>query len=290
MILTLERQKQLQDIQARFTKPLAEKLALCTPLQRHWFHQPDSSTLLLCFGDPINDKLQEIHDALTVLSIIQVAQSAWGNCQIPPGSPWPFNPLIQISRYRSSRNQYPLTLESVGEDWGHWGVGRLTLARQSWRSHESLGNCQCHRHNLSRGWITWIRTYCESSCWKHPLPQVYMRDSTRVTFSDLIHVRTSIVSLWSEGDGRSTRWTCRDDNGVGGRNGRPAAGTKGKEGERLVGVHQQARKLKFRLRKHTSCFCYGVGSAASFEGRVAGLDATERGNELSQPTYKFTSL
>ena len=28
----------------------------------------------------------------------------------------------------------------------------------------------------------------------------------------------------------------------------------------------------------------------SFEGLVAGLDATETGNELSQPTFEFTSL
>ena len=49
-------------------------------------------------------------------------------------------------------------------------------------------------------------------------------------------------------------------------------------------AHQQACKLKFRLGELTSCLCSAAASAVCFEGRVAGLDAAETGNELSQPT------
>ena len=52
----------------------------------------------------------------------------------------------------------------------------------------------------------------------------------------------------------------------------------------------QACKLKFRLSKLTSCLCSAAASAVYFEGRMAGLDPTETGNELSQPTFEFTSL
>ena len=47
---------------------------------------------------------------------------------------------------------------------------------------------------------------------------------------------------------------------------------------------------KFRLREFTSCLCSTAASALSFEGCVAGLDATETGNELSQPTLELISL
>ena len=50
---------------------------------------------------------------------------------------------------------------------------------------------------------------------------------------------------------------------------------------------KQACKLKCRLRELTSCFCTG---AVCFEGRVAGLDVTDRGNELFQPSFEFTCL
>ena len=38
-------------------------------------------------------------------------------------------------------------------------------------------------------------------------------------------------------------------------------------------------KLKFRLREFTSCLCSAVDLAVCFEGRLAGLDATETGHE-----------
>ena len=55
----------------------------------------------------------------------------------------------------------------------------------------------------------------------------------------------------------------------------------------------QACKLKFRLREHFLAhpvFVPPAALAVCFEGSVAGLDATETGNELSQPTFEFTSL
>ena len=50
-----------------------------------------------------------------------------------------------------------------------------------------------------------------------------------------------------------------------------------------------ACKQKFRLRELTSCLCSAAASAVCFEGLVAGLDATETGNELSQQ-FEFTGL
>jgi len=38
-----------------------------------------------------------------------------------------------------------------------------------------------------------------------------------------------------------------------------------------------------KLRELTSCLCSAAASAVCFEARVAGLDKTETGNELSQP-------
>ena len=54
--------------------------------------------------------------------------------------------------------------------------------------------------------------------------------------------------------------------------------------------HLQACELKFRLREFTSCLCSAAALVVCFEGRLAGLDATETGNELSQPTFELTSL
>ena len=54
--------------------------------------------------------------------------------------------------------------------------------------------------------------------------------------------------------------------------------------------YQEACKLKFRLRELTSCLCSLAAWAICFESRVAGLDTTETGNEVSQPTLQFTSL
>ena len=52
----------------------------------------------------------------------------------------------------------------------------------------------------------------------------------------------------------------------------------------------QACKLKFRLRKLTSCLWSAAVRAVCFEGSAAGLDATETGNAVSQLTFDFTSL
>ena len=49
-------------------------------------------------------------------------------------------------------------------------------------------------------------------------------------------------------------------------------------------------KLKLRLREFTSCLCSTIASAVCFEGCLAGPDATETGNEVSQPKFGFTSL
>ena len=52
----------------------------------------------------------------------------------------------------------------------------------------------------------------------------------------------------------------------------------------------QACKLKFILRKLTLCLYSSAVLAVRFEGRVAGLDATEKGNEISQPKFDIKSL
>ena len=49
---------------------------------------------------------------------------------------------------------------------------------------------------------------------------------------------------------------------------------------------EQACKLICRLRELISYLCSDV----CFEGRLAGLDKTETGNEPSQPKFKFTRL
>ena len=53
---------------------------------------------------------------------------------------------------------------------------------------------------------------------------------------------------------------------------------------------QQACKLKCRLRELISCLCSAAALAVCFEGRLAGLDPTETGNEISQPKFQFTGL
>ena len=52
----------------------------------------------------------------------------------------------------------------------------------------------------------------------------------------------------------------------------------------------QSCKLRFRLRKLTSCLWSAAVRAVCFEGSAAGLDATETGNAVSQLTFDFTSL
>ena len=54
------------------------------------------------------------------------------------------------------------------------------------------------------------------------------------------------------------------------------------EGEREWDLDQQAWKLKFRLRDLTSYLCSAAAPAVCLKGRVAGVDATERGNVVSQ--------
>ena len=54
--------------------------------------------------------------------------------------------------------------------------------------------------------------------------------------------------------------------------------------------HCQACKFKFRLRDLISCSCSTSALAVCFEGRLAGPDATETGNELSQPKFELTRL
>ena len=44
------------------------------------------------------------------------------------------------------------------------------------------------------------------------------------------------------------------------------------------------------MRDFTSCLCSAAAWAVCFEGSVAGVNATETGNEVSQPTLEFTSL
>ena len=52
----------------------------------------------------------------------------------------------------------------------------------------------------------------------------------------------------------------------------------------------QVCKLKLGLRELTSCLCSAAALAVCFEGHVAGLNATETGNKLSQHTFEFPSL
>ena len=59
---------------------------------------------------------------------------------------------------------------------------------------------------------------------------------------------------------------------------------------REININDQTRKLKFRLRGLTSCSFSIFAVASYFEGRVAGLDATVTGNELSQPKFEFSSF
>ena len=50
-------------------------------------------------------------------------------------------------------------------------------------------------------------------------------------------------------------------------------------------LNDQACKLKFRLRETSSCLCSAAAVAVCFKGRLAGLEAIESGNELSQPNF-----
>ena len=45
-----------------------------------------------------------------------------------------------------------------------------------------------------------------------------------------------------------------------------------------------------KLRDFTSGLCSAAAWAASFEGSVAGLNATDTGNGVCQPTLEFTPL
>ena len=49
-------------------------------------------------------------------------------------------------------------------------------------------------------------------------------------------------------------------------------------------------KLKFRLRVLISCLCFAAAWAVCFEDHMAGLDATETGNDISQPKFALISL
>ena len=55
-------------------------------------------------------------------------------------------------------------------------------------------------------------------------------------------------------------------------------------------IDHQGCKLKCKLRELTSCLCCAASVAVCVEGCMAGLDATETENELSQPTIEFTRL
>ena len=51
----------------------------------------------------------------------------------------------------------------------------------------------------------------------------------------------------------------------------------------LLGVNNgQACKPKFRFRDLTSCLCSAAAPAVCFKAHVAGVEATETGNEFSQ--------
>ena len=58
----------------------------------------------------------------------------------------------------------------------------------------------------------------------------------------------------------------------------------------MVHGYSQACNNIFSLRELSSRTCSAAGSAVCFEVRVAGLDATETRNELSQPKFQFTGL
>ena len=58
----------------------------------------------------------------------------------------------------------------------------------------------------------------------------------------------------------------------------------------ILYAYYQACVLKFKLRELPSCLCSAAAWAVCFEGSVAGVNATETGNEVSQPTLEFTSL
>ena len=64
----------------------------------------------------------------------------------------------------------------------------------------------------------------------------------------------------------------------------PCILSQDKEIQLYDNTKKQACKLKSKLRELTSCLCSAPAMAVCFEGRVAGLNATETGNELSQPT------
>ena len=58
----------------------------------------------------------------------------------------------------------------------------------------------------------------------------------------------------------------------------------------VLKIERQACYIKFKLRDFTSCLCSAAAWAVCFEGSVAGVKATEAGNEVSQPTLELTSL
>ena len=79
---------------------------------------------------------------------------------------------------------------------------------------------------------------------------------------------------------RASHWSRRSS---------PIPFTELTSGARIIN-YDQACKLKFRLRELNSCLYSAAASAVCFEGRVAGLDATETENEFSQLRFWFTSL
>ena len=86
----------------------------------------------------------------------------------------------------------------------------------------------------------------------------------------------------SRGDRRpSTAVPLRPSRGVGRRQRWPRLPCRRwKEGTIEVYIAFHACKLKFRLRELPSCSCSTVAPVVCFQGRVAGLDATEAGNEF----------
>ena len=52
----------------------------------------------------------------------------------------------------------------------------------------------------------------------------------------------------------------------------------------------KACEFKCRLRELLPCLCSAAAFAVCLEGRLAGLNATETGNELSQPTFYYAQL
>ena len=57
--------------------------------------------------------------------------------------------------------------------------------------------------------------------------------------------------------------------------------------ERERKIYHQACKLKFRLRDLTSCLFSAASLAVCFKGRMAGVDATETGNQFSQLKFNL---